>query len=147
MPANIDVASRHFPRRRSVMMIRQAERNVVIAQQVQDRWLIPARVAELEDVLPLGRQQLEERREPLAVRLKASRKLKQHRPQLVAEYPQARLHQFQTVLASRREPLPMRDEFGRFPGEDKAGRRLLAPSADRLQRGRAIERAVDLRGS
>ena len=51
-------------------MVRQAERDVVVAQQIENFVLVPARIAKLEGVAPLLRQQLEERGEPLAVGLK-----------------------------------------------------------------------------
>ena len=59
------------PWRRSVVMIRNAERDVLIGQQAEDFWRIPARMAKFETVAALVRQQLEKGRQTPGIGLKS----------------------------------------------------------------------------
>src|SRR6187431_3293288 len=54
MIANIHEVRRHISRRRCCSVIRDAERNIVPMQQLEDGRLVPTRVPELETVGPLG---------------------------------------------------------------------------------------------
>jgi len=89
MAPDIDVASGGKPRCRRIMMIGNAQRDVVVTQQIQDIVLVPAWVTKFECVRPPGAKQLEERAQPLAILLELRRQLEQHRPRLVAQQPQA----------------------------------------------------------
>ena len=48
MTADVSEARGHLPRRRRIGVVGQTERDVVIAQQIKDRLLVPACMAELE---------------------------------------------------------------------------------------------------
>ena len=61
MAPDIDVASGGKPRCRRIMMIGNAERDVVVAQQIEDIVLIPAWVTKFEHGRSPGTKQLEER--------------------------------------------------------------------------------------
>ena len=65
--AHVDVTCGHDPRRRRVVMIGDAQGDVVVAKKIEDVVLVPARVPKFEGVAPLGAQQLEEGRKPLAI--------------------------------------------------------------------------------
>src|SRR5712675_1303514 len=82
MAAHIDVARRRLPWRGRVMVIRNAQRDVAVAQEVEDRALVPARVAELERIAMAARQHLQEGGEALAIGGEARRKLEQDGPGL-----------------------------------------------------------------
>jgi hypothetical protein len=58
--AEVDVVGGDFPWRRGVVVVGEAECGVVVAEQVENRRVVPAWMAELEDVGPLLVQQLEE---------------------------------------------------------------------------------------
>lgn len=70
------------PARRDV---RNAERDILIGQQREDLWRVPARMTKLETVATPFRQQLEEGCQPLGIGLKLRRQLKQDRAGLVAQ--------------------------------------------------------------
>src|SRR4051794_18818197 len=97
MTADIHEACGGEPRRRSVMVIRNTQRGVMVAEQVEDIILVPARMAKLERIGPLGAEQLEERCKPLAVLLELRRQLKQDRSGFCTKQPQTGLHQRNAV--------------------------------------------------
>src|SRR6185437_8538365 len=53
---------------------------------------------------------------------------------------------FSQALAGAADFQDVRDEAAAFDGEDKAGRRLVAPAADHFERGQAVEGGVDFDG-
>jgi hypothetical protein len=65
-------------------MVGETQGDVVLAQEVEDRRFIPARMPELERVAPLRGKHREEGGEPLPVHLHARRQLEQDWPGLVA---------------------------------------------------------------
>jgi hypothetical protein len=58
------------------MMIGETERNIVLAQQIEDRIVVPTLMAEFERIRVAVWQHAEERREPLAIYGKPRRQLK-----------------------------------------------------------------------
>jgi hypothetical protein len=80
MTANVDEIGRALARRRRVMMIRQAKRNVSLRQQPENVGPIPARMAEFKAVTSCFRKKLEKRCEPFGISLEMRWQLKQHRP-------------------------------------------------------------------
>ena len=132
MPPDIDKIGGPFPRGRRIVMVRDAERDVLFGEQPQDAWGVPAGMPEFKTVPALFRKQLEEGSKPVGVGFKVWRQLKQDWSGLVAEQRQAILKQFETVDRVLREAFPMGDEFGCLPGEDKilpvCSRQLLTAS-------------------
>lgn len=114
------------------MMVRQAERYVMLCQKRVDVVVVPAGVAKFESVAPLRREHGKEIGKPGAICSKARRQLKQNRAALPAKQRQSRFHELKGVGGARTQPLPMRDEFGRLPGEQEIRWRLVAPAFDRL---------------
>jgi hypothetical protein len=129
VPAHIDMARRHLPRRRRVVMIRQAERDVMMAQKREDVVRVPALVPKLECVRIAARQHRQERRQPLAVFLELRRKLEQHGADLGRGGLEPRLHQRDRVVGLFAQPFPVRDEFRRLPGKQEVLWGLVAPAA------------------
>jgi hypothetical protein len=84
--------------------------------------------------------------QPLAIHGELRRQLKQHRGDLRRQRIEARLHERDRALTLCGQPFPVGNEFRRLPGEHKVTRRIIAPCTYRFERGRAIERAVDLGG-
>src|SRR5258707_2201287 len=143
---DIDEIGSALPWRRRVVMIGNAQRNILPRQQAQDVSRIPGGMAKLKAVAACLRQQVKEGFEPLGIGMEIRRELKQDRSGLVAEKRKAVLQQLEAVDGFFRKPLPVGDEFGRLPGEDKILSGLLAPAFHRLRRWRAIEHAVQLGG-
>src|SRR5215213_4244766 len=94
---HIDVSRSSNPRRGSVVMIRDAKCNVVVAEQIKYVVLVPARMAKLEGVAPFARKEFEERSQPIAILLELRWKLEEHGTGLSTEKPQPRFHQLQTI--------------------------------------------------
>src|SRR5689334_2116656 len=119
MAANINEIRRTLPGRRSVVVIRQAKRDVVRRQERKDVSPVPARMPEFEAVAALLWEQLEKGAKPLRIRFKIRRELKQDWSGLPAQDGQPLFDQRQAVDRVVRQPLPMGDEFGGLPGEDE----------------------------
>src|SRR5262249_41176018 len=96
----IGVPRRHLPWSRRMVVIGDAERDVTLAQQREDRVVVPARVAEIEHVAPPLRQHFQERGQPLAVHFELRRQLEQHRPGLAAENLQPAFEERDAALAA-----------------------------------------------
>ena len=128
------------------MVVGDAERQIAFAKRLQDVVIVPAPVPELEGIAVPARQHLQKRNETLAIFLKLRRQLKQHRSDLGCQGAEAGLHQRKGVIALIGQPLPMGDEFRRFPRKPEIRGRIVAPGLDRLQGWRAVERASDLGG-
>src|SRR5215203_2987549 len=117
MAAHVDEACRRLPGRWGRGMVREAQRRVVVAQEVEDGRLVPARVPELEGVAPRARQHAEEARQSLPIDGHLRRQLEQHRPGLVAEDIEAFLYQAKAVRRALGEAVPVRDVLRGLPGE------------------------------
>ena len=142
--AYINEIRRNDPRCGRLVMIRQAQRDIVVAQNLQDRILVPALMPELEGIaIRLGKH-LDEIGQAILVRVEAPRQLQQHGTAFLAENLKPGHQERDRVLRTRLETLPMGDELGRLPGETKRRGRAVVPSLHRLNRWRAIEGAVDL---
>ena len=60
MTPHINVLRGSDPRRGSVVVVRDAKRNIVVAEQIKYVVFVPARMAKLEGVAPFGRKEFEE---------------------------------------------------------------------------------------
>src|SRR3954469_17985608 len=128
------------------MMIGNAKCDVMRTQELVNVVVVPTLVTKLERVRITARQHVEEGRQTLAVLGKLRRKLKQHGSDLGRQRLQPSLHQLYGVRAILIQPLPMGNELRRLPRKQKILRGLVPPRCYSLQRGRSIERAVDLGG-
>src|SRR3984893_14959581 len=97
VPSHIDKIGGAFPRCRRIVMMRQAERDILFGQQSQDARRVPARMMWCETVTTFLRKQFEERCETVGVGVKIRWQLKQDRPGLFTEQQQAVLEQFKAV--------------------------------------------------
>src|SRR5258705_213519 len=82
---DVNEIGRAFPRRRRVVMVGNAKRDILVGEQSEYLWHIPARVAKFEAVSTFLRQQLEERCQPFGIGLKLRRQLKQDRAGFLAK--------------------------------------------------------------
>src|SRR5688572_28054775 len=73
MAAHVDMSRGHTPRRGGLMVVRQAQRYVVVAQHLEDAVLVPTAVPELECIAIAGRQHPEKLGEAFAIRFKMAR--------------------------------------------------------------------------
>ena len=89
MPPDINEIGGALPRCRRIVMVRDAERDILFGEEAQDAWGVPARMPEFETVAALFRKQLEEGSKPVGVGFKIRRQLKQDGSGLVAEQRQA----------------------------------------------------------
>jgi len=93
------------------MMIGDAQRDVMLAQQPEDFLVVPAVMAEFERDAPALGHQPHEGIEPLRINLKARGQLKQNGPGLRSQNLQPLLDQSKAVARLVAEPLPVRDKF------------------------------------
>ena len=128
------------------MMIGKAQCDVMRAQELVNIVVVPALVAKLEGVGVTARQHVKKGRQTVTVLGKLRRKLEQHGSDLGRQHLQSSLHQLYRVRTILVQPLPMGNELRRLPREQKILRGLVPPRCYSLQRGRSIERAVDLGG-
>jgi len=128
------------------MMIGNAKCDVMRTQELVNVVVVPTLVAKLERVRITARQHVEEGRQTLAVLGKLRRKLKQHGSDLGRQRLKSSLHQLYRVRAVLVQPLPMSNELRRLPCEQEILRGLVPPCFYSLQRGRSIERAINLGG-
>jgi hypothetical protein len=70
MSSDIDKIGGTLPGCRRVVMVRQAERDIVFRQQPQNARIIPTGMSKFETVAALPRKQLEERSQPIRIGLK-----------------------------------------------------------------------------
>src|SRR3954452_14210722 len=117
----------------------------MIAQNSKNWVLIPARMPEFEGVAVITGKHSHKTCEPFAVGMKSARQLKEHGPAFRAENRETTRHQFDRVLRSSRQTLPMGDELRGLPSKAETCRRPIPPAFDRLNRWRAVERAIDFR--
>src|SRR5882757_60309 len=82
---DVDEIGCAFPRRRRVVMVGNAKRDILVGEQSEYLWHIPARMAKFEAVSAFLRQQLEERCQPFGIGLKLRRQLKQDRAGFLAK--------------------------------------------------------------
>src|SRR4051812_26772120 len=98
---------------------------------------------EFETVAALVREQFDEGCEPLGISPKIRRQLKQDRTRLFAQQRQSIFEQLEAVNGIVRQALPVRDEFGCFPGKHKIIAGLLAPASNGFWCRSPIEYAVE----
>src|SRR2546430_7201851 len=77
VPPDIDEIGGALPRRRRIVMVRDAERDILVGEQPQDPRGVPARKPEFKTIAALFREQPEEGTKPIGVGLKIRRPLKQ----------------------------------------------------------------------
>src|SRR5262249_15246056 len=111
MRANIDKRRSNFPGCRRIMMIRKAERNLAPAQQVEDRWFIPAGMTKFECVATAHFQQSQKTGQAIAVGDELWRQLEQDRPDFWPKNAQSRFEQCEAVTRFIGEAFPVRNEF------------------------------------
>src|SRR6478672_11944568 len=130
--------------KRPLGVIADHQRGAVAAQQVEDRALEPAGVAELECV-PGGRQLLQGRGEPFVVAVEAFRELPENRAELAGGAqrldPLEEAPRPHTCLA---QALHVAHVAACLDAEQESGRRLLRPGLRGVQAGQAIEGRVEL---
>src|SRR4051812_47613169 len=97
MAPDVDEIGRAFPRRRRVVVVGNAKRDILVGEQSEYLWCIPARVAKFEAVSAFLRQQFEERCQPFGINLKLRRQLKQDRAGFLAKQRYTVLEQFEAV--------------------------------------------------
>src|ERR1700760_3926191 len=97
MSANVDEIGGTLPRRRRVVMIRQAKRDVSLRQQPKDVRPIPARMPKFKTVMAPFREQLEKGCKSFGISLEIRRELEQHGTRLVAQQFQSLLDQGEAV--------------------------------------------------
>src|SRR5712671_923442 len=88
MSPDIDEIGGALPRCRRVVMVRNAQRDVLFGEKPQDAWGIPAGMPEFETVAAFFREQLEEASKPVGIGFEMRRQLKQDGSSLVAEQRQ-----------------------------------------------------------
>jgi hypothetical protein len=71
--SNVNEIRGSLPRRGSVVMIRQTERDVLLRQHFQNARGVPTRIAEFKTVPPFIRQHFEKFFKPIGVRLEVRR--------------------------------------------------------------------------
>src|SRR4051812_12007555 len=76
MSPHINETSRGKPLRRSIVMIRNTECNVIVSQQVKNVVFVPTGMAKFEGVAPARREELEKSFDPAAIFLELRRQLK-----------------------------------------------------------------------
>jgi len=117
----------------------------MLLQETSQRRDEPARVAELEDVGQIGREEGGERLQPLQIGTPVGRQLPQDRAEFPfqAAYPRQEAGQW---LGGVLELFEVSDVAVGLDGVDEPFRGLLPPAVERLLRGKAIEGVVDLDG-
>ena len=119
------------------------EADAVAVEELKRLLVVPALVAELDDLLEVPRQPREERVEARQVAVETWRELVQQRPQRVAELAGEQDEAVDLVRAID-QLLHMGDEAVDLDRVAEARRRLLAPAIEgRFQRN-AVEAGVDL---
>src|SRR5512133_228818 len=126
--------------------VRDHQSGAVLSQEHVALLHVPARLAELEAVAPLGKRR-ERRGQPLVVPLERRRQLPEHRPEprraperldALVEAPDAAFEV--------RQPPDVRQVAARLDREHEAGRRVSDPALDRRDVGEPVEGRVELDG-
>ena len=119
------------------------EPGVISLEQHQHRFIVPAPVAELEHAGYVVWYNFSKSFKAFQVYLHAWRQLVKHGSEAIAEMARGRHHPRERFLAIE-QFLRLGEEAVRLDRVAKAGRRLLAPFAERRRRREAIEAVVDL---
>ena len=90
MTAHIYVTGSCDPRCRCLMMICEAQRDIMRGKQIENAVVVPGCVAAFEGIAPPRRQHLEEARQAITISLEARRQLEQDRPEFGSEHLQTR---------------------------------------------------------
>src|SRR5262245_60514755 len=103
-------------------------------------------MAKFEGIAVAPRQHAEKRCQPLAIFGELGRQLEQYGAYLGRQRLEPGFHERDRVVAAFAEPLPVSDELRCLPSKTELLGCLIAPRPHCLERGRAVERTVDLGG-
>src|SRR5688572_5135517 len=129
-----------------ILLLGEAERDVVVAERAEHILVEPALVPELDRKLSIGREQAQEAFESGSVLLHVRRQLEQNRSQSGAERGGVLQQEVDAVGALRLEPRIVRDALARLDRERELLGHLRGPLPQHVLFRHPVERVVDLDG-
>ncbi len=143
MEADVSGAPARPARRLDALEVVGNEADAVAIEQREDLIVVPAGVAELDDMLEVAGQLLEEIPEPLEVFVEARRQLVEDRAERRLE-PAGEGDEIVDFRLAPGELLHVGQETVGLDRIAKARRRFLAPAVEGRGQGQAVEAGVDL---